>query len=583
MQSLEDMALVREFAAHHSEAAFETLVARHVNLVHSAALRQVRDPHLAGEITQSVFILLARKAGSLPPKTFLTGWLFKTTRYLAAAERRASTRRQRWETQANMEIPLAEPPDEAAWLRIAPLLDEALAALNETDRRAVLFRYFENQTLAEIGAVLALNEDAARKRVTRALEKLRAIFVKRGVTLTAAAMASALAANAVSAAPATLTVQITSAALLASSAIPAATLLSTTTLAMITLQKALVALALTAAIGACVYEAHQAANLRRQMQELQVAQVPVARPAADPEAANRLAALAADLAQANSNNLELMRLRAEVTRLRANGQAAAIEPSMKDLADRVALLKAKLEQMPDKKIPELAFIMEKDWVDAAWNADLTTEDGIRQALSKLRQAAEDTFLNVMMKDAMKKYLVANGGVLPASLNQLEPYFDAPVTDDMLARYQLLQSGIPNVSEDLVKLVAFADPYYDSNHSMSINGASGGSFNRVQGAVQDAVYAYANANNGQMPTDPSQVTSYLKQPVDPATVQKYWSQINDDPHQFLLVVLNPAIQAYQAAHNDQSPQDSAGLEPYITTSAQQAALQKLAQLNGITIK
>ncbi len=207
MMMSDDMTLVREFAASQSEAAFTALVERHIGLVHSSALRQSGDPQLAEDISQAVFIILARKAPSLGPKTVLSAWLYRTTRYAATDVLKARRRRQAREQEAYMQSTLNE-PDSDAWAQLAPLLDDALAELGETDRTALVLRFFENKSAREIAEALQTGEATAQKRVTRALEKLRAIFVKRGVTLTTAVIAGAVAANSVQAAPVGLVVTI---------------------------------------------------------------------------------------------------------------------------------------------------------------------------------------------------------------------------------------------------------------------------------------------------------------------------------------------------------------------------------------
>jgi uncharacterized protein (TIGR03435 family) len=207
----DDMTLVWEFATNQSEPAFSALVEQHIALVHSAALRQVGDAHLAEEITQAVFIILARKAPSLGPKTILSAWLYRTTRYAAADALKARRRRQAREQEAHMQSILNQ-PDADAWVQLAPLLDDALAELGETDRTALVLRFFENKTAREIAGALRMEEAAAQKRVARALEKLRAIFVKRGVMLTVTVIAGAMAANSVQAAPVGLAVTVTAAA-----------------------------------------------------------------------------------------------------------------------------------------------------------------------------------------------------------------------------------------------------------------------------------------------------------------------------------------------------------------------------------
>jgi RNA polymerase sigma factor (sigma-70 family) len=201
MPEPEEITLLKQYAG-GDESAFTALFERHVHLVYSAALRQTRNPSHAEEVAQVVFILLARKAKSLRPKTVLSGWLYQAARLTAASLIRREVRRQRREQEVYMQT-LTE-PDTSLWEQISPLLDDAMSRLGEQDRNAIVLRFFENRTPQEMAAVLKLNETAARKRVSRALEKLRTLFAKRGVVLTTAVIAGTISVNSVQAAPAAL-------------------------------------------------------------------------------------------------------------------------------------------------------------------------------------------------------------------------------------------------------------------------------------------------------------------------------------------------------------------------------------------
>ncbi len=210
MRTMDDRELLETYAKDRSDAAFGQLVRRHVSWVYSVALRHVGDSSLAEEVAQTVFVLLARKACSLRSGTILGGWLFRTTRFVANRALRAEKRRRSREQTAASMIHTATMPEEnqALWVEVAPHLDQAVASLSETDREAILLRFYEKKTLLEIGERIGLSEEAAKKRVSRAVDKLRTSLSKRGVTLGALVLVAVLVQNTVQAAPANLVASV---------------------------------------------------------------------------------------------------------------------------------------------------------------------------------------------------------------------------------------------------------------------------------------------------------------------------------------------------------------------------------------
>lgn len=200
MQCPRDSEWLDAYVQRGDERAFSQLVAAHVDMVYSAALRQVRNRHLAEEVTQVVFIVLARKAKTLRAGTVLPAWLHKTVRFTALNALKVEARRRKHERKA-AEMASEFPRVDSSWQWLAPLLDEGIANLSEKERAAVMLRYFEHLTLAETGQALGISEDAAGMRISRAVEKLRGYFSARGVTLSAAALGGVMSANAVHAAP----------------------------------------------------------------------------------------------------------------------------------------------------------------------------------------------------------------------------------------------------------------------------------------------------------------------------------------------------------------------------------------------
>jgi RNA polymerase sigma factor (sigma-70 family) len=329
VNALTDQQLLRDYAEHHSEAAFAELVRRHVDLVHSAALRMVNESHAAEDVTQSVFLALAQNASRLAGHPVLSGWLHTTARHLAAKAVRASVRRQLCEQEAAAMNHLLSAENEAPWEDVAPHLDACLGELNDAERDALLLRYFEKKSAPEIAALLGISNSAAQKRVSRAVERLRDFFAQRGVTIGAGGLSVAISANAVQAAPAGLAVTI-SAAALAGTAVSTSTVIAATTktIAMTTLQKAIVTATVAMLAGAGIYEARQAAQLREQNQTLQQQQAPLVEQVQQLQserdaAMKRLAGMREDIDGLKSNQSELLKLRGEVGVLRRQASEAS--------------------------------------------------------------------------------------------------------------------------------------------------------------------------------------------------------------------------------------------------------------------
>jgi RNA polymerase sigma factor (sigma-70 family) len=248
MTEMDNNDLLAEYARTGSESAFATLVSRHVNLVYSGALRFTNNPHHAEEITQAVFIILARKASSLGRNVVLSGWLYQTVRLTSANLMRGEIRRQRREQEVYMQSTLTE-TESAAWEQIAPMLDEAMGQLGEKDRNAVVLRFFEKKTAQEVAQTLKMSEAAAHKRIHRAVEKLRKFFIKRSVVSTTAVIAGVVSANSVQAAPAALATSI-SAVVFAKGAVAAGSTLTLIkgTLKIMAWTKAKMAIAVSVAV-----------------------------------------------------------------------------------------------------------------------------------------------------------------------------------------------------------------------------------------------------------------------------------------------------------------------------------------------
>jgi RNA polymerase sigma factor (sigma-70 family) len=361
----DSQSLLREYAKTGSDAAFRELVDRYINLVYSTALRRVDgDTHRAQDICQIVFLDLARTASKLSSAVMVGGWLHRHTCFVALNIIRQEHRRETREQQA---VEMNNLNDTSGYSALASILDDAINHLEEPDRTAILLRFFEQLDFRAVGKAIGTNEQAARMRVNRALEKLQCALKQRGITSTGAAIAVLLSANAVQAAPLGVAATISlAAAAITTAAKTTAAISVTKTIAMTTIQKAAVGAAFLALVGVTVFQAEQNSNLRDEVKTLRVVTPQVEQLQRDhDDTSNQLAVLRAENADLKRGSNELRRLRAELRELRqktnelakTTGQNRGIEQPI----DETEMARQKDELVAGKEI------IIKSWLKAFYN------------------------------------------------------------------------------------------------------------------------------------------------------------------------------------------------------------------------
>jgi RNA polymerase sigma factor (sigma-70 family) len=469
MSLADDLTLLHRYARDGCEDCFTELVNRHLDLVYSAALRQVRSPELAQEVAQSVFIELSRSAGKIKPGSVLPAWLYEVTRRRAIDVVRRESRRQLREQIACENNAMNAPASD--WSQIEPLLDEAMDSLDEADRAAILLRYFENKSLREVGEALGASEDAAQKRVTRAVDRLRDYFTRRKIPIAAVGLAAVISANAVEAAPAGLSATISASALAAGAAAHTAALIGVTkAIAMTTIQKALIAAVITTTLGTGIYEANRASQLDGKVRALQQRQQQTSDQGTQSaqaldDAMKKLAALQSENDQLRAQVTSLKASSEELVQMKSEDDAASKDPTQRAMLswlDRVDRLKQHMQQMPNESIPEMQYLTDEDWLNAT-QGKLDTDAQYRRAMSTLRSAAENEF-STKLQPALQRYMAANNNQFPTDITQLQPFFNPPIDPAILQRYEVAPaSTVPNVTvggDSIITQKAAVDDEYD---------------------------------------------------------------------------------------------------------------------------
>lgn len=424
--------------------------------------------------------------------------------------RRESRRQVREQTAA--EIAAMKTPS-PTWSQVKDTLDEAMESLSDTERSALLLRFFENRSLREVGASLGISEDTAQKRVSRALDRLRELLLRRGVAVSAAGLATDLSAHAIEAAPAAVGKGITAAVSSAGGAIGAALVQSSHSAMAVFASKAAAAVVLAATLG---FVALQTTMLAYQRSEL-----------------------AAQPAQIDAFRATLRRLHAEQQTARRRladartGLASPAlvrspsDPEVESAIDgwllRLSRLKRLAHERLEMDIPHLAVLTESEWLTAAREAKLNTEEEIRDTFRGLHATARNILARALSR-ALQSYADAHNGQLPEHPQELAPFMDRRVPQAVLAYHEMLQTGaISAVPRDEL-ILAERGALPDSGESrliVSTHERGTENFNEVSARqLRQALRAFAAAQNGQLPITAADLVPYFKMKPEPRALQAF---------------------------------------------------------------
>jgi RNA polymerase sigma factor (sigma-70 family) len=494
---MKDDALLHQFIEAGSQPAFAELVQRHLDLVYSVALRGVRSPDLAADVSQLVFMDLARQAGEVARLPSLVAWLHVVARRKAIDLVRSESRRRAREQIA---AELTMTPSTSRWSEIEPLLDAAVEALVPSDRAALVLRYFENKSLREVGCELGVSDDTAQKRVARALDRVRDALRQRGVVITTGVLATTLSAHAVQRAPTALAGAIAAASATVA-LLPAGNLIFSTT--------KLAAVLATSAALLTGYVTAQGWNLRTELRNTH-------------DEAIRLSAAASSLRRERDALRQQLAASAKSHAVATNQSPtdAAIEARISEWLQRMDQVKAALALRPQLAIPELRLLPDKYWYFATAYEDFTTPGKLEYALLLLRRQAKSNFAQQVFDALGKSDFKTN----PFDFATLLSRTTMPI-GEILSRYDARrENGVITISERDVQLTD-DEPLLTITWDMRGKGANGNMScdSPSDRAIQQAQSEFSRQHGGESSMSFGELRPYFPAGTDEQKVAKKLSR------------------------------------------------------------